>query len=138
MEVLNSAPLLSTAKENVDPSTCLTAPFTAIYFSAHWCPPCRSFTPVLSMFYEEANKDGKQIEIVFVSSDQNQASFEAYFGEMPWKAVPFGDERVGKLKSQFNVTGIPKLVVLGKDGNVVSENGRMDVANLGVGALKKW
>ena len=23
-----------------------------IYFSAHWCPPCRGFTPVLKAFYE--------------------------------------------------------------------------------------
>jgi len=23
-----------------------------IYFSAHWCPPCRGFTPVLKDFYE--------------------------------------------------------------------------------------
>ena len=22
-----------------------------IYFSAHWCPPCRQFTPILSNFY---------------------------------------------------------------------------------------
>ena len=22
------------------------------YFSAHWCPPCRGFTPVLKKFYE--------------------------------------------------------------------------------------
>ena len=24
-----------------------------IYFSAHWCPPCRQFTPLLSEFYSE-------------------------------------------------------------------------------------
>lgn len=23
-----------------------------IYFSAHWCPPCRGFTPILKNFYD--------------------------------------------------------------------------------------
>ena len=26
--------------------------FICIYFSAHWCPPCRGFTPVLKDFYQ--------------------------------------------------------------------------------------
>ena len=26
--------------------------FVGFYFSAHWCPPCRGFTPVLKDFYE--------------------------------------------------------------------------------------
>ncbi len=24
----------------------------AFYFSAHWCPPCKAFTPLLKKFYE--------------------------------------------------------------------------------------
>jgi len=28
-----------------------------IYFSAHWCPPCRGFTPVLAKNYKEWNKE---------------------------------------------------------------------------------
>ena len=26
----------------------------AIYFSAHWCPPCRGFTPQLAAMYTDA------------------------------------------------------------------------------------
>ena len=54
-----------------------------IYFSAHWCPPCRGFTPVLGEFYNEVNSQGKQLEIVFVTSDKDDASFKDYYGSMP-------------------------------------------------------
>jgi nucleoredoxin len=32
---------------------------------------------------------GKKIEIVFVSSDKDEASFEEYFEMIPWLALPF-------------------------------------------------
>merc|ERR1712062_478315 len=44
------------------------------YFSAHWCPPCRQFTPMLKDFYEEA----EGIEIVFVSSDRSAEDMTSY------------------------------------------------------------
>ena len=31
-------------------------PVLAFYFSAHWCPPCRQFTPVLAQVFELAMK----------------------------------------------------------------------------------
>jgi len=32
------------------------------YFSAHWCPPCRGFTPILKTFYEvKCTEDNKTI-----------------------------------------------------------------------------
>ena len=43
--------------------------YVGIYFSAHWCPPCRNFTPVLAEFYNSVNQNGKILEIIFVSSD---------------------------------------------------------------------
>merc|ERR1711939_610371 len=64
-----------------------------IYFSAHWCPPCRGFTPKLAEFYKDGLKD--KMEIFFVSSDRDQASFDEYFAEMPWQALPF-DKRKEK------------------------------------------
>ena len=67
--------------------------FYAIYFSAHWCPPCRNFTPLLCQFYDEVNKDGaKNLQIVFVTSDKDDAAFQGYYETMPWVAVPFTSE----------------------------------------------
>ena len=37
----------------------------AFYFSAHWCPPCRLFTPVLAEFYSVTRND-------FVTSSRRQ------------------------------------------------------------------
>jgi nucleoredoxin len=61
-----------------------------IYFSAHWCPPCRGFTPVLANFYNKIKSDGNAaFEIVFVSHDSDETSFTEYWADMPWLALPF-------------------------------------------------
>merc|ERR1712183_788552 len=68
--------------ETVSNSTMKQAEVVCIYFSAHWCPPCRGFTPVLSKFYDEVNKDGKKMEIIFVSCDQDEKQFQEYHDSM--------------------------------------------------------
>jgi len=85
----------------------------ALYFSAHWCPPCRGFTPKLADYYVKAKRNGANFEIVFVSSDSDEESFEAYYGEMPWMALPFADrDKKQQLSSKFGVQGIPTLIFL--------------------------
>lgn len=99
-----------------------------IYFSAHWCPPCRGFTPALAEFYNNVKDSGK-LEIVFVSSDRDEKSFNEYFAEMPWKALPFS-ERAAKeaLSQKFGVRGIPTFIVLnGGNAEMVDGNGRASV-----------
>merc|ERR1711977_380198 len=62
-----------------------------LYFSAHWCPPCRGFTPALGKFYDQI-KDAKNFEIVFVSSDRDASQFKEYYDEQAaWAALPFKD-----------------------------------------------
>ena len=34
-----------------------------LYFSAHWCGPCRAFTPKLVQLYNECNEQGKSFEV---------------------------------------------------------------------------
>ena len=45
-----------------------------LYFSAHWCPPCRGFTPKLTEVYTAIKGTDKSLEIVFVSSFRHMSS----------------------------------------------------------------
>ena len=60
-----------------------------LYFSASWCGPCRNFTPSLIKTYNALVDQGKPFEIIFVSSDRDEAQFDGYYDEMPWLALPF-------------------------------------------------
>jgi len=97
-----------------------------LYFSAHWCPPCRQFTPVLSERYVDLKEAGKLIEIVFVSSDKDDASFNEYHKSMTFLALPYA-ERAAKesLSKMYKVRGIPTLVLLdGATGATITLDGR--------------
>jgi len=74
-----------------------------VYFSAHWCPPCRGFTPELAKLYKEAQEKSSAFRIVFVSLDRDEESFNEYRGEMPWPAVPLNAG--GVLKNYFQFRG---------------------------------
>ena len=105
------------------------APFFGLYFSAHWCPPCRNFTPKLKNFYEVVNKNQKQIEIIFVTSDKSEAEFNEYFGSMPWISLPFKDESIDNLKQTFEVMGIPTFLVFNSEGKLIDDKARTTVEN---------
>merc|ERR1712115_250781 len=113
--------------------------FIGFYFSAHWCPPCRGFTPKLKECYEKWKKSGQKIEVLFVTSDQNDKSFKEYFAEMgDWLAYPFGSPQIKKLKEKFNVRGIPTLVVIDENGKKIDDRARDTVQKKGGNAVKEW
>jgi nucleoredoxin len=123
--------------ENFDASS-ITAPVVCVYFSAHWCPPCRGFTPVLAKLYDEWNSKEKQIEIIFVSSDRDEKSWKEYFATMPWLSVQFGDNKIAELKKTCGVKYIPMLCLIGKNGKVLLEDGRGTVEDSGAEAINEW
>jgi nucleoredoxin len=95
----------------------------AVYFSAHWCPPCKAFTPKLVEF---AKKHAAKLAVVFVSSDNSKAEMAGYMKEagMPWPATPYRSASGNDLGAKHGVRGIPTLLVFGKDGQLVTKNGR--------------
>jgi len=100
-----------------------------LYFSAHWCPPCRGFTPELIKSYSNHLK-AKGLEIIFVSSDRDQGSFLEYYGTMPWLAIPQGDKRKDALSKRFGVQGIPSFVLIdGETGETINGNARGNISS---------
>ncbi|XP_022141845.1 probable nucleoredoxin 1 [Momordica charantia] len=95
-----------------------------LYFSAHWCPPCRAFLPKLIEAYHEIKQKDKEFEVIFISSDRDEDSFKEFFAGMPWLALPFGDERKKFLNRRFKIQGIPAVVAINQSGRTVSTDAR--------------
>jgi len=104
------------------------------YFSAHWCPPCRGFTPDLGKWYTEFKKTRNDFELIFFSSDRDEAAFKEYFATMPFKALNIFGSKSGEgiktwLSGKCGVRGIPCLTVMDNEGNILRKNARSFVDN---------
>ncbi len=109
-----------------------------VYFSAHWCGPCRGFTPKLAQFYKNVNSEKKQIEIIFNSLDSDLKTFNEYFGTMPWIATPYESEAKGEIEQACGINSIPQLIIFDNKGHVLDDNGRRTVESQGVEAINTW
>jgi nucleoredoxin len=133
---LFEGPLLDSKGTEVSKKA-LSGKTIGIYFSAHWCPPCRSFTPKLVKFRDSNKKD---FEVVFVSSDRSPKAQMGYMKEtgMKWYTMPHGSGAANALKKKYGIRGIPALIIVSPDGKTITKNGRTDVSSNASGALKAW
>lgn len=94
----------------------------ALYFSAHWCAPCRKFTPQLVEFYNRVAPQHPEFEIVFVSNDRTPFGMETYMRDtqMPWPAIDFAKLPGKAALQKYAGDGIPCLVLLDASGKVIS------------------
>lgn len=109
-----------------------------LYFSAHWCGPCRSFTPKLVEKYKEILAAGHNFEIIFVSGDEDEEAALKYFSGMPWKMLSYANRDIETaLSEKYEVNGIPSLVIIDSDGLITSE-GREAIMNVSFEKLRSF
>jgi nucleoredoxin len=98
--------------------------YVAVYYSAHWCPPCRAFTPELVKWYNTTKAANPHFELIFVSSDHTEKDMESYMaGEaMQWPALKFLKKKTDKTLAPLAGPGIPCLVLLDSTGKVLSHS----------------
>jgi len=141
MEILKGQQLLKKSGVVVDADEALDGKkIICLYFSAHWCPPCREFTPVLADFYGELVKEDEPLEVIFVSGDNSPNELLGYMKNChgDWLAVQHGARLIGDLTDRYKVAGIPTLVVLTRDGQVITNNGRSEVTEKGTKVFQHW
>jgi len=95
-----------------------------LYFSAHWCPPCRKFTPQLVAYYNQIAHDHPEFEIIFVSADKSAEDMATYMREsgMPWLAIEYGKLANVPALQKYVGRGIPDLVIVDASGKVLADS----------------
>jgi thiol-disulfide isomerase/thioredoxin len=100
-----------------------------IDFWATWCPPCVRELPHMKKVYAQYKDKG--VTFVGVSldkPDQKQHLIDFVTkNEMPWPQSYSGKYWQDPTAKQYGVNAIPSIWVIGKDGNVVSDNAREDL-----------
>jgi nucleoredoxin len=139
LEELVGSELVNADGDTVETSS-LAGKVIGLYFSASWCGPCRAFTPSLVKLRDRKDDE---FEVIFVSSDRSADDQAEYMKDydMDWPAIPFDSPLRGELAAKYGVTGIPSLVIVDDQGNLISKNGRdeMDGSDSnGRKALREW
>jgi nucleoredoxin len=95
-----------------------------LYFSAHWCPPCRKFTPQLVAYYDQIAHDHPEFEIIFVSADRSAEDMATYMREsgMPWPAIEYAKLANVPALQKYVGRGIPDLVIVDASGKVLADS----------------
>jgi nucleoredoxin len=90
----------------------------ALYYSAHWCPPCRAFTPELVKEYAALAAKYPDFQLVFVSSDRDAAAMTEYmnWADMKWPALAYDKSKSIQAVNALSSDGIPYLAVVDPDG----------------------
>ncbi|MFM8705906.1 MAG: TlpA family protein disulfide reductase, partial [Planctomycetia bacterium] len=96
-------------------------------FWATWCGPCVAEIPNVLEQYEKYHKDG--FEVVGISLDQDREALEKFVDEqkIPWPILFEKAEGEGwqhPLATFYGISGIPTVILIGRDGNVITLNAR--------------
>eukprot|EP00096_Caligus_rogercresseyi_P003534 TRINITY_DN166_c1_g1_i1.p1 TRINITY_DN166_c1_g1~~TRINITY_DN166_c1_g1_i1.p1 ORF type:complete len:772 (+),score=180.55 TRINITY_DN166_c1_g1_i1:355-2670(+) len=141
MELLSGVTLVNSSRRQTVANNYLQGKkYVAFYFSAHWCPPCRQFTPQLARAYSGA--PARKGEVIFVSSDRSEEDMFSYMQESHggWLAIDYKNSSLRSLLgSRLQVHGIPALVIVNLlDGSVLAQDGRAEISSYGPGAFATW
>ena len=109
-------------------------------FWATWCGPCIAEMP--NVLEQYAKYHDKGFEVVGVSLDTDRAALEAFIADqkIPWIVLHEQGLAAAKghpLAMRYGITGIPTVILIGRDGKVVSMDVRGEKLGIELAKLFK-
>ena len=100
-------------------------------FWATWCHPCIGEMPYLHEAYKKYHDKG--FDIISLSFDQQQTDIDKFRNnkwKMPWEHSFVVDGFNSDLAKEFQVDGIPKPILVDKNGNIIATQNQVRGQNL--------
>ena len=93
-------------------------------FWATWCGPCVAEIPNMLEQYEKYHDKG--FEVVGISLDEEKDKVDAFVADkkIPWPIIYAGKGWQDPVAQFYGISGIPQLILIGRDGNVITLNAR--------------
>lgn len=88
-----------------------------LIFITTWCPSCRSEIPHYKRIYETYGKRGLEVAIIDIQESKETVSRYASKHRIPFTILL--DEK-GNVSGSYGVVGVPAMVLIDRDGNVLS------------------
>lgn len=89
-------------------------------FWASWCGPCRKQTKSGAPVLHEKFKN-QEVAFIYVSLDTDPKAWKKAIQEDKIKGLHVNDVE-GKVAKDYNITAIPRYMLIGKDGKIISDN----------------
>lgn len=113
----------------------LKGKYVLIDFWASWCSPCIAEVPNVKAVYDEYKAKG--FEILSVSLDNDKAKWMSAIAKhnLNWKHISTLKGWDCGIAEKYNVTGVPAMILLDKEGRIVTKDLRGEKLREEVGKL---
>ena len=88
-----------------------------LIFLTTWCPSCRSEIPHYKKIHETYGKRGLEVAAVDIEEPKNKVSQFVAKNQIPYRTLL--DEE-GRVAGTYDITGVPAMVLISRDGKVLT------------------